>query len=174
MVGPANTPSQPWLTMAGNPLADGGTPATQTMYFSFDTPVNGEATDAGETDGGPPTYCGRAVYSDLHLGSNAQSTPDIPSLDTSNDVMATNEPCGGVTNPPCGGMGQPACIREPDCIFAAAGQPPPMGCAANSTDGGPGIDLSPQEKALEFMIFDLSSCVISDKITPPKTVPIIY
>ena len=76
------------------------------MYFSFDTPVN-----AGPgPDGGPPQYCGRAVFSDLHVGGRSA---DVPA--------------------------------------------PPLGCIS--------ADLSPQEKALEFMLFDLSSCVIPDTVS---------
>jgi hypothetical protein len=102
-----NTASQPWITsMNGN--------TAQTMYFSFDTPVN-----APVGDGGVPNYCGRAVFSDLHVGS---------------DPMTKDSP------------------------------PPPAGCAAG--------ELSPQEKALEFMLFDLSSCVIPDTVPPPVGVPI--
>jgi hypothetical protein len=103
VVGAGNKPSQPWITSdsaAGSP--------NQTMYFSFDTPVNAP-TPAGATS---PAYCGRAVFSDLHVAGDPSTN------DTS---------------------------------------PPPGGCD--------NTDLSPQEKALEFMLFDLSSCVIPDTVT---------
>jgi len=95
VVGPGNKPSQAWIQDDASP---------NTMYFSFDTPVNQPA----QPDGGPPDYCGRAVFSDLHVSGD------------------TKDP-GGTCN-----------------------------------DGL----LSPQEKALEFMLFDLSSCVIPDTIPP--------
>jgi hypothetical protein len=96
--------SQPWIT------SDSSGMSGATLYFSFDTPVNAPANP----DGGAPLYCGRAVFSDLHVSGN-------PSI---NDTL-----------------------------------PPPGGC--DSTD------LSPQEKALEFMLFDLSSCVVADTMPPP-------
>jgi hypothetical protein len=100
MVGPANKPSQSWINddTTGNAI-----------YFSFDTPVNAMP----QPDGGAPNYCGRAVFSGLHVSGET-----IPAD----------------TNPPPGG-----------CMQA---------------------DLSPQEKVLEFMLFDLSSCVIPDTVPP--------
>jgi hypothetical protein len=98
VVGPGNKPSQPWINDDSS---------ANTMYFSFDTPVNAPAP----ADGGAPNYCGRAVFSDLHV-SGAQPVPDNP----------------------------PGCTQAP---------------------------LTPQEKALEFMLFDLSSCVIPDTVAPP-------
>jgi hypothetical protein len=82
-----------------------------TEYFSFDTPVNAPPNP----DGGAPNYCGRAVFSDLHVAGDPSTS----------DSMS-----------------------------------PPDGCSSGA--------LSPQEKALEFMLFDLSSCVIPDTVAPPS------
>jgi hypothetical protein len=103
-----NTPSQPWITSDASGLAN------QTIYFSFDTPVS---LGAPADDGGEASYCGRAVFSDLHVGGS-RTTKDKP--------------------------------------------PTPAGCVAT--------DLSPQEEALEFMLFDLSSCVVPDTVAPPPVV----
>jgi hypothetical protein len=103
-VGAANKPSQSWI------VADNGA-AGATEYFSFETPTNAAPTDAGV-----PNYCGRVVYSDLHVGA------------------ASNDYSGGF-----------------DAVV-------PSGCSTG--------ELSPQEKALEFMLFDLSSCVTPDTAPP--------
>ena len=106
VVAAPNVPSQAWIT------ADSSGMAGQTIYFSFDTPVNAPPS----ADGGPPAYCGRAVFSDLHVAGNPMTNDSTP---------------------------------------------PPGGCSSKP--------LSPQEKALEFMLFDLSSCVIPDAIAPTMT-----
>ncbi|HEY2510839.1 MAG TPA: hypothetical protein VGI39_08285 [Polyangiaceae bacterium] len=105
-VSTGNAASQPWINSppsSGGGFGGGGTPTGGTMYFSFDTPVGGTPSP----DGGAPTYCGRGVFSDLHVSGDPSDS------DTSS---------------------------------------PPNGCGAGA--------LSPQEKALEFMLFDLSSCVV--------------
>ena len=117
VVGPMNKPSQPWIL--SDQMAD---MPSQTMYFSFDTPV--QLTPPTGPDPSGTAYCGRAVFSDLHVSSGG--APGLPVDNTSG--------------------------------------PPPGGCVMG--------DLSPQEKALEFMLFDLSSCVIPDTVTPPTTIPV--
>jgi hypothetical protein len=123
VVGATNTPSQPWITTV--PAADSGVSGEHTMYFSFDAPVGGIRS----ADGGARNYCGRAVFSDLHVSDNPSN------MDTANYTDTT-------------------------------AMPPPAGCAAQ--------DLSPQEKALEFMLFDLSSCVVPDDVNPPMGIPVVY
>jgi hypothetical protein len=110
VVGPNDKPSQPWIDDVSSNF---------TLYFSFDTPVGGQMPLP--TDGGAPNYCGRAVFSDLHVSGSA----------------ATEDPSGT-------GGGSPSCSQRP---------------------------MLPQEKALEFMLFDLSSCVIPDTETPPTMPP---
>jgi hypothetical protein len=106
--------SQEWIAANQNAQTASKTPtsvAGATEYFSFDTPLQPTKVD----DAGDPVYCGRVVYSDLHVGAASGDYPNI-------------------------GTGQPVV---------------PGGCADNP--------LSPQEKALEFMLFDLSSCVTPDQ-----------
>jgi hypothetical protein len=107
----ADLPSQPWATYDSASKA-GGYP---TAYFSFNTPVNAVAPP----DGGAPPYCGRVVFSGLHVGG-AQTDTD--------DTMPSSSTCSA----------------------------PP---------------LSPQEKILEFMLFDLSACVTPDKAAPGVPIP---
>jgi hypothetical protein len=128
IVTPADTPSQPWITT--QPPQDSGVSGTQTMYFSFDTPVGGISAP----DGGPAGYCGRAVFSDLHVAGDPSN----------NDTCNSTDPMTGLGN----------------------GQPPPAGCGSEA--------LSPQEKALEFMLFDLASCVVPDDVNPPTSIPVNY
>jgi hypothetical protein len=113
-VSAANTPSQPWIL----PDQAAAQRANATMYFSFNTPVNAPLDDAGV-----PNYCGRVVFSDLHVGAASGDT---------GGTIGQDAPAG-------------------DCNY---------------------VDLSPQEKALEFMLFDLSSCVTING-APPQGPPIV-
>jgi hypothetical protein len=97
-------------------IYDPATSPNDSKYLSFETPIGGApAADSGPE--GPPQYCGKAVFTDLHTGGSLFST---------------------VTSIPSG------------CTKAA---------------------LSPQQKALEFLFFDLSACVTSDTIVPPLPPP---
>ena len=69
-VSASNTPSQPWITADPSSSAAGST-----MYFSFDTPI---MTAPPPPDGTGPTYCGRAVFSDLHVAGDPSTTDSSP------------------------------------------------------------------------------------------------
>jgi len=100
-VGPQHTVSQAWIVADANSDSPGAT-----QYFSFNTPT--DVINSPDRN-----YCGRVVYSDLHVGAAAGDDTDFPV---------------------------------------------PESCAP--------LNLSAQEKALEFMLFDLSSCVIPDNLPP--------
>jgi hypothetical protein len=105
----SHTPSQVWI------VADPSSPAPgAAQYFSFNTP-----TTIMTTPDAPAAYCGRVVYSDLHVGAASGDRKD---------------------------------------------QAVPSGCANRP--------LSAQEAALEFMLFDLSSCVMEDD-RPPDPPPVV-
>jgi hypothetical protein len=100
----------PWVQTAS------GTNPMSTQYLSWDMPFNPPVSDAGV-----PEYCGRVVYSDLHV-SGAQPFDYLISK-----VV-------------------------------------PIGCAAGNA-------LSADEDAIEFILFDLSSCVVPIGFTPQPPPP---
>jgi hypothetical protein len=91
------------------------TPAS-TQYFSWDMPFNPPVDDAGV-----PEYCGRVVYSDMHVSGSAAD-------------------------------------------YAGSGTTVPTGCDKTAA-------LSPDEDAIEFILFDLSSCITPVGFTPQPPPP---
>jgi hypothetical protein len=116
VVGPTNV-STVWA--ATDPTTIGHGESVSSQYFSFDMPF-----DAPLNDAGTPNYCGRVVYSDLHVGA------------ASND-------------------------------YSGKSQTVPTGCSYPQK-------LAPDEDAIEFILFDLSSCVtpVTSIPQPPPTSPV--
>jgi hypothetical protein len=113
LVGMGNA-ATPWVQSTGV------TPATS-QYFSWDMPFNAPKDDAGV-----PEYCGRVVFSDLHVsGGNGHGTGED--------------------------------------YTTALGTTVPTGCDSTAK-------LSADEDAIEFILFDLSSCVTPIGY-PPKPPP---
>jgi hypothetical protein len=112
LVSAANV-STPWIQASDN---------SSSQYFSWDMPFNAPVNDAGV-----PQYCGRVVFSDLHVsGSNG-----IGGIDYGNGNNSV-----------------------------------PGGCANTAT-------LQADEDALEFILFDLSSCItpVGYPPVPPQPPP---
>ena len=68
-VSTVNSPTERWLE-------DTSTSPAETKLLSFTTPIGGVTLDGGES---PVTYCGRAMFSDLHAGGGGQpSAAPVP------------------------------------------------------------------------------------------------
>ena len=109
-----------------------------------------------------PTYSQRWIYSDAMPGATQQTlrNPSVQyfTFNTPADAPAADQ-CGRVvlSDIHVSNAGTPNDRSSPNLRF-------PTGCQAT--------DLSAQEKALEFMLFDLSSCVIPDSSVPiPPIIP---
>ncbi|HEY6461032.1 MAG TPA: hypothetical protein VIY73_12800 [Polyangiaceae bacterium] len=87
-----------------------------TQYFSWDMPF-----DAGLDEAGAPQYCGRVVYSDMHVSGSAAD-------------------------------------------YQGGSSVVPTGCDATAA-------LTPDEDAIEFILFDLSSCITPVGFTPQPPPP---
>jgi len=120
--------------------------------------VSGLRSCAGQhtVDTATPMTSQRWIYLDA-MPMAQQRTLHNPSV----QYFSFNTPAGTPPEQQCGRVvmsdihvsnaGTPNDSSSPDLPF-------PSGCLA--------MNLSPQEKALEFMLFDLSSCVQDDKVPP--------
>jgi hypothetical protein len=124
---------------------DGTDPGDQSqmlLHYTFDTPV------------GQAAQCGHSIFSDFHVSNSAtgadacQANTDCPSgtCQFLNATCANNAACGAAGR--CAGNGH--CNRG-TCIAA---QFPSQSNAYCGT-----TPMTAQEKILEYMIWDLSSCV---------------
>lgn len=134
------------------------------LHFTFNAPVNLKE-DLTKTP--PQVQCGRVLFSDFHVDTaNENSSQFYPSQCALNVARATPNSAGGGK-----------CTSDAQCTGTCSGGKCPWGtaCSANadcaSTCSG-GICLDPmtaQEKLLEYMIFDLGSCVPPTTTCTPKT-----
>ena len=120
-------------------------PSTEWIHIAASAPRSASSPQYFSADtpvGG--AVCGRVVFSDVHVsGGPGQSVNGVPA-----DYPRTAGTGG--PPPPMGGGQAPAGIVPSECAMHA---------------------LTPQEAALEFMFFDLSSCLVPIGQMPP--VPVI-
>ena len=106
----ASNLSTPWVQ------TDPSVSPASSQYFSWDMPFNPPVSDAGV-----PEYCGRVVYSDMHVSGSGN-------------------------------------------VDYGSSKVVPTGCDATSP-------LSSDEDAIEFILFDLSSCITPVGFTPQPPPP---
>ncbi|HKO48918.1 MAG TPA: hypothetical protein VJV79_14400 [Polyangiaceae bacterium] len=123
-------------------------PATEWIHLAADVSNAASAPQyfSADTPIGAPDgkVCGRVVYSALHVSGGPGKSPTALAKDA--DYPAA--PADGAA----GGRGMMTGGQAPAGIA-------PSGCAIR--------ELTPQEKALEFMFFDLSSCLVPIGEEPP-------
>jgi hypothetical protein len=131
------------------------------LHFTFNTPVNLKE-DLTKTP--PAVQCGRVLFSDFHVFDANENGETFPAE------------CGkNVSRSPANNAG--TCTTDANCTGTCAAGKCPWGTActtnaqcASTCSGGVCLDpMNPQEKLLEFMIFDLGSCVPPAKTCVPKT-----
>jgi len=138
-------PSTEWIHIApGSSQA-----ASATQYFSADTPIGATGDQV----------CGRVVYSALHVsGGPNTNAPGVP-VDYPAGAGGASGTGGAGGGGRAGGAGIPGGPGGGGFPAPVRGGTVPSGCAMHP--------LTPQELALEFMFFDLSSCLVPVGEEPP-------
>jgi hypothetical protein len=96
------------------------------------------------------------ISADQGAGSNVGAT----------EYFSFNTPVGAAATNQCGR------VVFSDIHVSGAVSPADYSTSPTTPDGCTDADLTPQEKALEFMLFDLASCVVPDGQPPPPPPPV--
>jgi hypothetical protein len=112
------------------------------QHYTFNVPLQ-------PLDGGTVTQCGRVLYSDMH----------VHDLSTNPTHNFPNE-CGGAASTSCIATSGGNCpLGSHRSAMCGAGQP----CITDT--------LTASERILEFMLFDLASCITQQAPPPPPPPP---
>jgi hypothetical protein len=146
-------PGQAWLTSnAPSGLPSGG----MVEHLTFNTPAE-NAADA---------QCGRVLYSDFHVSTaSGTQNEDFP-LECGQ--CSSNAQCGGGSCfGTCASGSLPnACTSNTQCQQASGnGNDQCVNKFCNNVQAPQ--SLTPQQKVLEFMLFDLAACIQPDTGPPP-------
>ena len=161
------------------------------VHFTFNTPVN-LVQDLSETP--PAVQCGRVLFSDFHVSdANEVATEFFPSQCAENVSRALPSPlvCQGQPKKTCTVATQASdclndsgpcvtagtCTTDAQCTGLCSAGKCPWGSActtnaqcASTCSSGVCLDpMTAQEKLLEYMLFDLGSCVPPGKVCVPAT-----
>ncbi|MEI9952497.1 MAG: hypothetical protein WDO74_26840 [Pseudomonadota bacterium] len=161
------------------------------VHFTFNTPVN-LVQDLTKTP--PAVQCGRVLFSDFHVSDANESAAEFYPSQCAEDVSrATPNPmvCKGNPKKTCTVATQAAdclndtapcvtagtCTSDAQCTGTCTAGKCPWGtpcstsaqCASTCSSGVCLDPMTAQEKLLEYMLFDLGSCVPPAKVCVPTT-----
>jgi hypothetical protein len=149
--------SSAWIT-GTDTAPKNGSPNEMLLHYTFDTPVTETLTGGTIGDGGV-MQCGHAIFSDFHVANSATG----PSQTCTANSGCSSNSCAGTgtcqhnyqcTSNNCNGQGQ--CVGT--CNTATFPSEANLSTYCGETP------MTAQEKILEYMIWDLASCV-----PPPPT-----
>ena len=140
-----------------------------TKYLSFLTPIGGIAPAPG-TDAGPASDGGLGVDAGAPVDAAASTSGDASTDAEASSVDAAAEAASpGEAGPPEMGTGPTYCGKA---VFTDLHTSSSLFSMVNSIPSGcSGAAMTAQQKALEYLFFDLSACVSVDSVPPPPPPP---
>ncbi len=147
-----------------------GTSNDYTKYLSFLTPIGGIA--APSEAGAPVPDAGNASDATVEAGEAGTPSMDDASTDAADEASldAESESSTTMSNPQPPEMNSPTYCGK--AVFTDLHTSSSLYSQVNNVPAGcSGAPMTAQQKALEFLFFDLSACVSTDSVPPPPPPP---